>query len=324
MGLFGSAGRFVGYFGTPLTPYDDDLEIDAETFVKHVRFMVDSGVSALCWPMHLAESLNLTVEERTELARLTVAAVAGDVPVTIHTSCPGTDQVIELSRHAQRVGAAGVVVATPYHWRPVPAALEAHFAAVGQAIDIDLLTYSYPDAMQVTVDAGLAARLIERLPNYLGVKDAGYDMQDFTELCRVTSGLRPDFSVFTGIEYLLPNMAVGGAGSFSACGMVAPRLLRSLYQAVSKGDYAAALPLQHRISRLWFLLRPGYPATIKAAMEIMGRPVGGARLPILALEPAAKEALRARLAECGVLDEEPYGWDATGTPDPERAGAARA
>ncbi|MEU7864294.1 dihydrodipicolinate synthase family protein [Nonomuraea sp. NPDC049141] len=321
MGLFGSSGRFRGYFGTPLTPYDDDLKIDRDTFVKHVRFMVDSGVSALCWPMHLAESLNLTVDERRELARLTVETAGGDVPVTIHTSCPGTDQVIDLSQHAQRVGADGVVVITPYHWRPTPAALEAHFVAVGRSIEIDLMTYSYPDAMQVEVDVALASRLIERLPNYLGVKDAGYDMQDFTELCRVTSELRSDFSVFTGIEYLLPNMAVGGAGSFSACGMVAPRLLRRLYDAVSYGDFAAALPLQHRISRLWFLLQPGYPATIKAAMEIMGRPVGATRLPILALEPEEKEILRMRLAECGVLDEEPYGWDATASPDPERAAA---
>ncbi|MEJ3657946.1 dihydrodipicolinate synthase family protein [Actinomycetes bacterium KLBMP 9759] len=319
MGLFGEAGRFRGFFGTPLTPYDDDLRIDRDAFVKHVRFMVDAGVSALCWPMHLAESLNLSVEERKDYAQLTVDAAAGDVPVTIHTSCPGTDQVIELSRHAERVGAAGAVVSTPYHWRPVPEALEAHFVAVGRAIDIDLLTYSYPDAMQVEVDAALAGRLIERLPNYLGTKDASYDMQGFTELCRVTGELRPDFSVFTGIEYLLPNMAVGGAGSFSGCGMVAPRLLRSLYEAVAKGDYAAALPLQHRISRLWFLLQPGYPSTIKAAMAIMGRPVGGARLPIMPLAPEAVSALVTGLAACGVLDEEPYGWDATAAPDPERA-----
>lgn len=321
MGLFGSTGRFRGFFGTPLTPFDDDLQVDRDAYVKHVRFMVDAGISALCWPMHLAESLNLSVDERTELAKLTLDAAGGDVPVTIHTSAPGTDHVIELSRHAQSVGADGVVVTTPYHWRSTPEALEAHFTAVGQAIDIDLLTYSYPDAMQVEVDAALAARLIERLPNYRGTKDASYDMQGFTELCRVTSALRPDFSVFTGIEYLLPNMAVGGAGSFSATGMIAPRLLRSLYDAVSTGDFAAALPLQHRISELWFLLQPGYPATIKAAMEIMGRPVGRTRLPILPLDAEATERLRVRLGECGVFDEEPYGWDATAAPDPERAAA---
>jgi 4-hydroxy-tetrahydrodipicolinate synthase len=317
VGLFGTHGTFRGFFGTPLTPYDDELRIDRDAFAKHVRFMIDGGAHALCWPMHLAESLNLSMAERKELAELTIEAAEGRVPVAIHTSCPGTDHVIELSRHAEQAGAGAVVVITPYHWRPTPDALYAHFAAVGESIEIDLMTYSYPDAMQVEVDAALAARLIDRLPNYLGVKDAGYDMQRFTELCRVTSALRPDFSVFTGIEYLLPNMVVGGAGSFSACGMIAPRLLKRLFDAVATGDYEAALPLQHRISRLWFLLAPGYPATIKAAMEIMGRPVGDTRLPILPLDQAARERLRERLEEYGVLEEEPHGWDFAPAPAPE-------
>lgn len=162
---------------------------------------------------------------------------------------------------------------------------------------------------RVPVDAGLLAELIGRCGNFAGVKDASYDMQSFTEACARTSALRPGFAMLTGVEYLLTSMPVGGAGCFSPAAAIAPGLVMSLYEACRDGDTGRARPLQYRASALWHLLREtGYPASVKAAMALFGRPAGGVRLPLLDLDPAAAGRLGQGLAELGVLDSEPHGW----------------
>jgi 4-hydroxy-tetrahydrodipicolinate synthase len=298
-------------FGAPVTPFRADGRLDLEAFAALAEFLVTAGVDGLAVPLHTGESLNLTTEERRTLVSEAVRTVGGRVPVLAHVSLPGTDQVVELARHAETVGAAAVISVTPYHWRPSPPAVLAHFAAVCDAVDLPVLAYNFPSRIGVAIDEHLLERLIERCPNLAGVKDASYDMQSFTEACRVAAALRPDFSMLTGVEYVLPSMVVGGAGCFSPASSVAPRLVRELYDAVRAGDLDRSRTLQHRASGLWHLLREtGYPASVKAALGLFGRPVGGVRLPLLDPDPDAVERLRAGFAELGLLDSEPHGWAA--------------
>ena len=307
-----------GIIGTPVTPFSPSSGtgetgaggLDLATLERMCDFLVAHGVTALGLPMHTGESLNLSMAERKSLVAAAVAAAGGRVPVFAHVSLPGTDQVIELAQHAEKAGAAAVIVVTPYHWRPPRAALLAHFTAVARAVSVDVLAYNFPSRLGVGLDAGLLAELITRCDNFAGVKDASYDMQSFTEACARTSALRPGFAMLTGVEYLLTSMPAGGAGCFSPSSVIAPRLVRALYEACRDGDIAAARPLQYRASGLWHLLREtGYPSSVKAAMAIFGRPAGGVRLPLLDLDEAATRRLRDGLAELGLLDSEPHGWD---------------
>jgi dihydrodipicolinate synthase/N-acetylneuraminate lyase len=321
MGLFGSSGQWQGYFGSPLTPYDQDGEIDEAVYEKEVEFLLGHGAPALCSLMHVGESLNLSREERERVTELTVQVTAGRVPTIAHVSMPGTRETVQLAQHAEKVGAQGVVAVTPYHWRPPEDGLFAHFSAVGDAIEGALLTYNYPAAFGVAVTPRLAVRLVERLPNYLGMKQADYDVQNFTETVRVLHEARPELSVFAGVEYMLPTMVVGGCGSLSACGVVAPRLLTELWTKVSSGEYAEAKEAQWQMGRLFLLMSNRYPATIKAAAGIMGREVGPPRLPVLPLDDAERQALGETLDAMGLLESEPYGWEPDAEPDPERARA---
>lgn len=302
-------GALAGVIGTPVTPLTATGALDLDTLERICEFLIIRGVHGLALPMHTGESLNLSMSERNRLIEVAVSAAAGRVPVLAHVSLPGTDQVIELARHAEKAGAAGVIVVTPYHWRPSRAALMAHYTAVARAVSLDLLAYNFPSRLGVGLDADLLADLIERCPNFAGVKDASYDMQSFTEACARTSALRPDFAMLTGIEYLLTSMPVGGVGCFSPSAAIAPGLILSLYQACRDGDAARARPLQYRASALWHLLREtGYPASVKAAMALLGRPAGGVRLPLLDLDDDQAERLRGGLADLDVLDTEPHGW----------------
>ncbi|MFC1909659.1 dihydrodipicolinate synthase family protein [Chloroflexota bacterium] len=303
---------FKGIVGAPVTPFTDDNLVDRGTFEKLVNFLIDSGIGVLGVPLHIGESLNMSLEERKELAEVAVASAAGRVPVIVNVSLPGTDSVIDLARHSQQIGAAGVISVTPYHWQPSEEALLAHYVALGSAIDIPFLAYNLPEKLGVSVTPQLVIQLIERLDNFAGIKDASHHMGHFTEFCRVALRLRPEFALFTGLEYLLPSMVVGGVGSFSACGAVAPQMTHDLYTACVSGEFERARGLQYKISHLLQIISPKYPATIKAAMEIMGRPVGRTRLPILGLVDEEKEQLRQDLEALGVL-EEPHGWKVEST-----------
>jgi dihydrodipicolinate synthase/N-acetylneuraminate lyase len=303
------ASGIGGVIGAPVTAFTSTNTVDLDTTERICDFLVGRGVHGLALPLHTGESLNLTGPERKSLVECAVSAAGGRVPVFAHVSLPGTDQVIELAQHAEKAGAAAVIVVTPYHWRPPRAGLLAHFTAVAQAVSVDVLAYNFPSRLGVGVDAGLLAELIARCGNFAGVKDASYDMQSFTEACARTSALRPGFAMLTGVEYLLTSMPVGGSGCFSPSAAIAPGLVMSLYAACRDGDIARARPLQHRASALWHLLREtGYPASVKAAMALFGRPAGGVRLPLLPLDPAAVERLSQGLAELGLLDSEPHGW----------------
>jgi len=303
------AAGIEGVIGAPVTPMTAGHAVDLDMTERTCDFLIAHGVHGLALPLHTGESLNLTTAERRSLVECAVRASGGRVPVYAHVSLPGTDQVIELAQHAEKAGAAAVIVVTPYHWRPPRPALLAHFTAVARAIDIGMIAYNFPGRLGVGLDAALLADLIGQCPNFAGVKDASYDMQSFTEACARTSALRPGFAMLTGVEYLLTSMPAGGAGCFSPAAAIAPGLVMSLYAACRDGDTGRARPLQYRASALWHLLREtGYPASVKAAMALFGRPAGGVRLPLLDLDPASSARLRAGLADLGLLESEPHGW----------------
>jgi 4-hydroxy-tetrahydrodipicolinate synthase len=318
MGLFGSAGRWEGVIACPLTPYDNSGDVDAATHAAQVEFLVDAGFTALCVLMHVGESLNLSFAERKQIASLSVEAAGSRASAVVHVSCPGTDHTVELARHAQSVGAAAVIATTPYHWHPGDDGLLRHFSAVAEAVDIPVLAYSPPASAGTPLSPHLVGELIARHPNFQGLKEASNHVGAFGEFARLAGQLRPDFSVLGGIEYTLPQRTLGGAGSFSICALIAPRLVRDLWAATARGDLRQAQELQDRMSRLLSLFIPRYPAGVKAAAALMGRPLGPTRLPIAPLTPQETAELALALEEIGVPGQEPYGWDAQAAPDPDR------
>jgi 4-hydroxy-tetrahydrodipicolinate synthase len=221
---------------------------------------------------------------------------------------PGTDAALDLAVHGDEAGAAGSVVITPYHWHPSHDSLVRHFVTIANAMEGQLMAYNFPKRLGVWVTPQILAEVINECENFVGLKTAELDMEYFTEACRVSREIRPDFSVFSGVEYALPGVMLGAAGSFSVAGGIAPRMVRELLDAALARDYERALPLQYKFSALWHLLHPSYPARFKAAMDIMGRPVGPARQPAPAIDTGEMKALEADLEAMGITESEPHGW----------------
>ena len=235
--------------------------------------------------------------------------MAGRVPVTIHVSALAVEDTMALARHAQEIGADGILAITPYFWTPTLEAIDAYFVRLCTSIDLPVLSYNSPSYLAgVEITGDLMARLIERLPNFVGVKEASFNSEKFLEISRAALKLRPDFAMLTGVEFLLPSVPLGGVGSYSAAGSICPNLCTQLFDACIGGEWARARELQYKMTRLWHLFNDQYPSSLKGGMVIMGRPVGPTRAPLPTATPERQAYIRAQLERLGILDTEPHGW----------------
>ena len=301
--------QFKGVMQSPVTPLKADFSPDLATFERLLDFHVRTGATAISWPHHKGESLNLSIAERKQFAEVAVKAVAGRIPVTVHVSALAVEDSLELARHAESIGADGILAITPYVWNPGTEAIYDYFVRLCTSISIPVLSYNSPSYLAgVEISGDLMARLIERLPNFVGVKEASFNSEKFAEIARVALSMRPDFALVTGVEFLLPSMPLGGVGSYSAAGSICPNLVTQLYEACLAGNWPLARALQYKVTRLWHLFRDQYPSSLQGGMVMMGRPVGPTRAPLPTATRAREDYIREQLGLLGILDTEPHGW----------------
>lgn len=299
-----------GVMQAPVTPLRDDASFDADGFAKMADFHVRHGAPAIAWPHHKAESLNLTIEERKLGAEIAVKTVNKRVPVSIFTGTLSEEDSLDIARHAEKIGADMLLTISPYCRRPSQDEIFDSIVRIGAATALPVLTYNSPwrNGEGVEFTAELTARLLERLPNYIGMKDASFHSQKFLEISRVALNMRPGFAIIQGVEHLLAAYPLGACGSFSSSGAIAPNLCNKFYAALVARDWKTARECQFKISRLWNLFKEQYPSSLKGAMIMMGRAVGPTRSPLPTATKERINFLRQQLEELDILQTEPHGW----------------
>lgn len=298
-----------GLVHTPLTPFAADRSIDFDRYATLIDFHLRHGADALAVPMHPGESVSLPDEERRALIRFAVERAGTHAPVIAHVSDAGTGIAAALARFAETAGAAAIVATTPYYWTPPPAMIVEHFFQIGAAVTIPFLVLNAPDDMAGSkINAALALKLVERLPNFAAVVDASLDWQFMIELLTGVSRLRPNFTLFSGTELLVSASAIGAHGMFSALAVVAPNLMRYLFDLCRAQKLFEARALQEDAAALRQILKPGGVAALKAAARIMGRDCGIPRPPLLPLDAKAANQLAMQLEGLPALADEPRGW----------------
>lgn len=298
-----------GLIHCPITPYTADNKIDLNTFAKIVEFLLKQDAGALCVNLHLAESLNLTQDERKQLAKTCVDVAAGRAPVIVNVGSPGTDLAIDLARQAEKDGADCIMSIAPYYWKPPEDGIYEHFAEIISSTDLPFIGYNSPGIMDgVGISPATLTRLIKKFPQLIGIKDASHNWETFLELGRAARKIKPDFGLFVGTEWMIPSLTLGGNACMSVFGGIAPNFVKKLYQLVSEGNLKEALPLQCDYSELYQICKVEYPAPTKAMWEIMGRPVGPPRRPQRAVSAEGIKKIEATLDRMGILNTEPKGW----------------
>lgn len=298
-----------GLIDCPITPFNSENKVDFDVFGRVVEFLLGNNASALCINLHLAESLNLSLKERRMLAEAAVEANAGRVPVIINVSTPGTDHAVELARHAEKIHADAVMAIPPYYWKPPEDGIYEHLATILSATDLPFIGYSSPGIMDgVGISPNNLQKLIKNFPSFIGLKDASHNWEIFLELGRAARSLKSDFTLFVGTEWIVPSLTLGGTACMSVFGGIAPRFVKSLYDATIERDLDRALQLQFIYSELYQINKVEYPAPTKAMWEIMGRPVGQPRLPNRPFSIERVKELEGILDRLGLLNTEPKGW----------------
>ena len=299
-----------GIIQCPITPFTAENELDLGSFGRVVDFLMRQRCDALCLNLHLAESLNLTLEERKTLTEAAIEASNGRIPVIVNVSTPGTDQAVALARHAENAGADCIMAISPYYWKPPVAALYEHFAAIISATGLPFIGYSSPTIMDgVGITPDLLIRLLKQFPQFIGVKEASHNWETYMALGMAGRGVRADFGLFVGTEWTIPSLTLGGVACMSIQGGICPTLVSDLFEATQAGRIADALPMQEKMARMYALTKGEYPAPTKAMWHIMGRPVGNPRLPNRPVTAERMKELEAALDELGILRTEQHGWN---------------
>ncbi|WP_433575732.1 4-hydroxy-tetrahydrodipicolinate synthase [Nocardia brasiliensis] len=280
-----------------VTPFSADGKLDVDAGVALASHLIDRGVDLLAISGTTGESPTTTESEKADLLRAVVDAVGTRATVIAGAGTYDTAHSIELARNAQRAGAHGLLVVTPYYSRPSQEGLLAHFTAVADATDLPVTLYDIPPRSVVPIATDTLRRLAEH-PRIVAVKDAKGDINAGADLIANTG-----LAFYSGDDTLnLPWLSVGATGFISVIGHLVPERLRDLLTAYTAGDVVRARDINASLVPLnAAMFRLGGVAMSKAGLHLLGIEVGEPRLPQLMPSPEQLEVLAADLRVAGVL-----------------------
>jgi 4-hydroxy-tetrahydrodipicolinate synthase len=284
-----------------VTPMKDDESLDLPRLRELIDRLLLAGVHGIFVLGTTGEFYALDEAEKQAVIAEAVSHVNGRVPVLAGTGAISTREVIRLTRMAEREGASGVSIITPYYISPSQSELIQHFHMVAESTALPIVLYNNPSTCGgLRLEAESIARLCE-LKNVVGIKDSSGDMQHLLE---ILSFVPRSFAVLQGRDTLiLPALQAGAKGAVPSMANLATRLCVEIYTAFQRGDLQAAEAAQRRFSpiRLGTALGTA-PGAVKAGMALLrdAFPVGPSRRPIAPLSPEKLEQLRAVLAAAGL------------------------
>jgi 4-hydroxy-tetrahydrodipicolinate synthase len=292
---------FRGSITALVTPFRNG-KVDEAAFTRFVEWQITEGTHGLVPVGTTGESPTLDHDEHKRVIELTVAMAKKRVPVIAGTGSNSTDEAVELSQYAEKVGADAVLIVTPYYNKPNQEGLYQHFKAINDAINIPIVIYNIPGRSVVEMSVATMARCYE-LKNIVGVKDATANL---ARPSQTRALLGPDFCQLSGEDATaLGFMAHGGAGCISVASNVAPRLCAEFQNACMAGDFKKALALQDRLMPLHeVLFIETNPSPVKYAVSRVGFGTADLRLPMVPLSEASRRAIDKVLSDLGLVSAE--------------------
>jgi 4-hydroxy-tetrahydrodipicolinate synthase len=284
---------FQGSFVAMVTPFRNG-KVDEAKLRELVELHVANGTDGLIPCGTTGESPSLHHDEHRRVVEIVVEAARGRIRVVAGTGSNSTAGAIDLTKHAERAGAAGALVVNPYYNKPTQEGLYRHFRAVAESVAIPILVYNIQSRTAVNVETDTMARLARDVRNIVGVKEASGSLD---QMSQVIAACGPDFSVLSGDDNItLPLLAIGGSGVVSVIANIVPRETADLVHAALDGDWKRARDLHYR---LFPLARAAFletnPIPIKEAMAMAGMIEPEFRLPMCRMSDANREKLRAIL-----------------------------
>jgi 4-hydroxy-tetrahydrodipicolinate synthase len=282
-----------------VTPMDESGAVDKESLKKLVEFHIEQGTDALVAVGTTGESATLDEEEHCDVIRSVVEYAAGRIPVIAGTGANATSEAINLTRRAKEAGVDACLIVTPYYNKPTQEGLYLHFKAINDAVEIPQILYNVPGRTACDMLPETVARLAP-LKNIVGIKEATGDLSRITKIRELTS---TDFAIYTGDDATSREFCLlGGNGTITVTGNVAPKLVHEMIMAAMAGDNTTAEAIDNKLMALHkTLFIQSNPIPVKWAVAEMGLMGKGIRLPLTWLTDDCFEAVRDAMRQAEVL-----------------------
>ena len=281
-----------------VTPFDDGLSVSFDRVRNLVRYLIDGGSDAVLVSGTTGESPTLTVEEKLDLYAAVVEEAAGRVPVVANVGSNCTASSISLGLAAKERGVSGIMAVVPYYNKPPQEGIYQHFKAIAEAVDLPMIVYNIPGRCSVNMTAETCLRLANDVRQIIAVKEASGDIE---QMKQIIASAPEGFYVYAGDDsFTYPVMEAGGQGVISTLGNVDPKGMKELTELCAAGRWNEARALHEQLLPLMKgLFATTNPILVKCALNLIGVPVGGVRLPLVCATEQQAGDLRALLHEAG-------------------------
>ena len=292
---------FTGAGVAIITPMNSDESINFEKLGQLIDFQINNGTDAIVICGTTGESAAMTDQEHVDSIAYAVEHVAGRVPVIAGAGSNHTSYAVWMSKEAKRVGADALLHVTPYYNKTSQLGLIRHFNAVADATDLPIILYNVPSRTGVNITPATYRELAKH-PNIVAAKEASGNISQIAPIAQLCGD---QLDLYSGNDdQIVPLLSLGAKGVISVLSNIMPRQTHDICRLFFEGKIAESRALQLKLLPLInALFSDVNPIPVKEAMNLMGRECGECRLPLVSMQPQAKEHLRALMQEQGLIKE---------------------
>ena len=290
--------QFNGVFTALVTPFKNG-KFDPKTMAELIEFQIAGGIDGIVPCGSTGESATLNHEEHREVISFTINAVKGRVKVIAGTGSNSTDEAVMLTRFAEKGGADGALLTTPYYNKPTQEGLYRHYKEIHDQTGIPLILYNIPGRTGVNMSPETTVRLagFERI---VAIKEASGSLVQMMEIIRLCGDRLTLLSGDDGLT--LPVLAIGGKGVISVTANILPKALKSMVDLFNEGKIEKAREVHYQYLPLHdSMFIETNPIPVKAALSLMGRCSNELRLPLTPLSDVNQEKLQKVLKEFKII-----------------------
>lgn len=294
MAIFKGAGVAL------VTPFKATGEVNYDRLEALVEEQIAGCTDAIITCGTTGEASTMTHEEHLDVIGYVCKVTKGRVPVIAGTGSNCTETAVYLSEEAQRRGADGLLVVSPYYNKATQKGLAAHFTAIADSVKIPILLYNIPGRTGVTIQPQTIANLCKNVSNIVGVKEASGNFSAIATLMSLAEG---KVDLYSGNDdQIVPLLSLGGLGVISVLSNIAPQQTHNICAAYFEGDIAGSTALQlAAVPLINELFCEVNPIPVKAALNLMGKEAGPLRMPLTEMEAENQERLKAAMTAYGLL-----------------------
>lgn len=290
---------FTGSGIAIITPMNADMSVNYEKLAEMLEFQIENGTDAIIVCGTTGESATLSDAEHREVVRFTVEHVNHRIPVIAGTGSNDTRYCIELSQEAEKLGADGLLLVTPYYNKASQQGLIKHYYAVADRVNLPIIVYSVQSRTGVNIEPATCLELSKH-PNIVAIKEASGSIAQVAHIKQLCGD---NLDIYSGNDdQILPLLALGGQGVISVLANIMPQETHDICQRFFDGDLEGSRQLQLELLPLCSALFIDVnPIPVKEAMNLMGMNVGECRLPLCNMDEAKVDKLAAEMKHVNLI-----------------------